>query len=109
MDYKVYLLVSINNRTYIGTTNDITKRLQAHNGLIKGGAKATRAHRPWKYVCIIDGFTKTNALSFEWYAKHIKRNNKYYRLSGLDNRINNIKTLLKLPIWENKKLSIVWY
>jgi hypothetical protein len=31
-------------------------RLQAHNGLIKGGAKATRRGRPWTLVAHVEGF-----------------------------------------------------
>ena len=38
----VYLLVSINNATYIGAIVDIDHRLRQHNKEIKGGAHAPR-------------------------------------------------------------------
>lgn len=44
----LYVLVSADEaRTYVGITNDLPRRLEQHNGLRPGGAKATRARRPW--------------------------------------------------------------
>ena len=44
----VYVLVSQRNgRTYVGMTRDPARRLDQHNGARPGGAKATRAGRPW--------------------------------------------------------------
>jgi putative endonuclease len=45
----VYVLVCAAGRTYTGVTNDLDRRLEQHNGLLPGGAKATRAYRPWRY------------------------------------------------------------
>ena len=40
--YIVYLLINTSNHyTYLGITNNSTKRLRQHNGEIKGGAKYT--------------------------------------------------------------------
>lgn len=48
----VYVLVSImGERTYVGVTNDLRRRLDQHNGRLPGGAKATRAGRPWRLGC----------------------------------------------------------
>lgn len=51
----VYVLVSCDSRrTYSGITNHPEQRLRAHNGLIKGGAKATRGWRPWKFLHLLE-------------------------------------------------------
>ncbi len=47
--WYTYLLVSeVNGRTYVGVTTDLERRLRQHNGELAGGARATRAHRPWR-------------------------------------------------------------
>ncbi len=44
----VYVLLSSDkSRTYVGITTDVDRRLRQHNGEIVGGAKCTRANRPW--------------------------------------------------------------
>lgn len=43
--YLVYVLKCSDNTLYCGTTNDLDKRLYAHNNL-KSGAKYTRGRRP---------------------------------------------------------------
>lgn len=44
----VYVLLSGDGRrTYVGITSDLDRRLSQHNGQLPGGAKATRAGRPW--------------------------------------------------------------
>ena len=47
--WYVYVLVStVAVRTYVGIAKDPDERLEAHNGIRPGGAKATRGWRPWK-------------------------------------------------------------
>ena len=47
-DWCVYVLLSCDGRrTYVGITNDLPRRLSQHNGEVPGGAKSTRAGRPW--------------------------------------------------------------
>lgn len=47
--WTVYVLVSRSvPRTYVGITTDPRRRLAQHNGALPGGAKATRAGRPWR-------------------------------------------------------------
>jgi len=44
----VYVLVSASaRRTYVGVTTDPERRLAEHNGERPGGARSTRAGRPW--------------------------------------------------------------
>ncbi len=45
MAYFVYLLECADKTFYVGSTNDLEKRLYAHNNL-KTGARYTRARRP---------------------------------------------------------------
>jgi putative endonuclease len=46
--WSVYVLVSAaSGATYVGVSNDPARRLEQHNGLKPGGAKSTRAARPW--------------------------------------------------------------
>ncbi len=45
----VYVLVSPSTeRTYVGVTTDPERRIAEHNGLRAGGARRTRAGRPWE-------------------------------------------------------------
>lgn len=64
----VYLILSTNVplKTYVGVTNNFSRRLKQHNGELKGGAKASRAGRPWVCACLIQGFMdKSKAYAFE--------------------------------------------
>ena len=45
MPYFVYILECVDGTLYCGSTNDVERRLKAHNGL-KSGAKYTRSRRP---------------------------------------------------------------
>ena len=45
----VYVLASTRSaRTYVGIATDPARRLAQHNGQRPGGARATRAGRPWR-------------------------------------------------------------
>lgn len=47
--WSVYVLASDRaDATYVGVTTDVERRLDQHNGLRPGGAKSTRAGRPWR-------------------------------------------------------------
>lgn len=47
--WKVYVLVSRRAaRTYVGISTDPRRRLAQHNGRAPGGARSTRAGRPWR-------------------------------------------------------------
>jgi len=44
----LYCLLSADKKsTYVGITTNLARRLRAHNGWIRGGAKSTRRGRPW--------------------------------------------------------------
>ena len=60
------------NRTYIGYTVDVEKRLGQHNGKTKGGAKSTRG-KQWKVVRTLGPFEdKSLAMKIEWAWKRKK-------------------------------------
>ncbi|GAB2210733.1 hypothetical protein Drorol1_Dr00016016 [Drosera rotundifolia] len=64
----VYLIASTNPpiKTYVGVTTDFPRRLKQHNGELNGGAKASRAGRPWICACLVQGFTdRSEACKFE--------------------------------------------
>ncbi|BAT91272.1 hypothetical protein LR48_Vigan08g205300 [Vigna angularis] len=72
----VYLILSTNHpiKTYVGITNNFPRRLKQHNGELNGGAKASRAGRPWICACIICGFAdRSEASIFESKWKAISR------------------------------------
>ena len=105
----------IENRkyTYVGVSNNVKKRLRAHNGEIKGGAKYTTSKGSgWKHICVIHGFpTKIESMQFEWALKHVPPRNA----GGMKNRIKKLLILLykekwtsKAPLSETMPLTIEW-
>ncbi|KAF8370098.1 hypothetical protein HHK36_019758 [Tetracentron sinense] len=74
--WLVYLILSTNTpiKTYVGATTNFPRRLKQHNGELKGGAKASRAGRPWVCACIIRGFDdQSEACEFESKWKSFSR------------------------------------
>ncbi|XP_030963055.1 structure-specific endonuclease subunit slx1 [Quercus lobata] len=74
--WSVYLILSTNTpiKTYVGVTTDFSRRLKQHNGELKGGAKASRAGRPWVCACIIQGFKdQSEACEFESKWKKVSK------------------------------------
>ncbi|KAA8515618.1 hypothetical protein F0562_018771 [Nyssa sinensis] len=74
--WSVYLILSTNIpiKTYVGVTTNFSRRLKQHNGELKGGAKASRAGRPWVCACIIRGFNDhSEACEFESKWKSFSR------------------------------------
>jgi predicted GIY-YIG superfamily endonuclease len=71
--YVYWLQDDKSNKTYIGKTNDLDRRLRQHNGEISGGAFATHGSH-WHRVCHVAGFPdERGALQFEWAWKHYSR------------------------------------
>jgi len=88
-EFYCYLLVS-DKRTYIGATVDPDRRLQQHNGMKSGGARATKG-KSWNRVCYVSGFPDWNAaLQFEWTWKHIS-----HRRHGVGNKLDGLISLLQ--------------
>lgn len=77
--------ISYPNKSYIGMTNNLGKRIKQHNGILSGGAKYTKCFGPWKLIFYISGFVdKSEAMKFEWRMKHPIGNKV---VSGLKKRL----------------------
>lgn len=110
MFWSCYIIRSLDpnhtNKTYVGSSNDINRRLRQHNREICGGAKATGIGYPYEHYCVLSGFIDhQSALACEWLLKHpdgkIKRNSKY---NGVNGRIKGLNYLLtQSEKWNHKK------
>ena len=112
MDKWSCYIIKNQRYTYVGVSNNVERRLRAHNGEIKGGAKYTTSKgEGWEHICIIRGFpTKIESLQFEWALKHVPP-----RKGGIVNRIKKLEILLnkkrwtsKAPLAETMPLTIEW-
>ena len=94
--WNCYLLATCDTgsqKTYVGITPDLDRRLNQHNGVLSGGAKATHG-RTWERRCHVRGFPDHRAaLQFEWRWKNLSRS-----LTGppLQRRYAALQTLLAL-------------
>ena len=69
MVYYVYLIKTLDgyiDRTYVGYTNNLKKRLDKHNSNL--GAKSTKGYK-WEFVYKKRFYSKSKALSFEYKLK----------------------------------------
>ncbi|MBL4683192.1 MAG: TfoX/Sxy family protein [Nannocystaceae bacterium] len=67
------LLADGERKTYVGVTCDVERRLAQHNGALPGGAKATRAGRPWQVVRTYGPFAnRGEAMSAEYRVKLLR-------------------------------------
>ena len=110
--YLCYLLLSSTSkqRTYVGVTNDVNRRLRQHNGCIVGGAKATRNGRPWNVWLTVEGFpTQKSSLQFEYMWKHMtprKSHGKKSRLSKLHGLLNKEQWTKQAPLASSIPLTV---
>jgi predicted GIY-YIG superfamily endonuclease len=110
-DWLCYIIKSVDsNRTYVGATNNLLRRLNDHNGMNgqSRGAKATKGQM-WYPIVITKGFTSKNAcLSFESSLRKIKTRkcNKKYKYKSnmlpIEKRIVDLYNLLYNPSTLNK-------
>ena len=69
MVYYVYLIKTLDgflDKSYVGYTNNIKKRLNKHNSNL--GAKSTRGYK-WEIIYKKRFYSKNKALSFEYKLK----------------------------------------
>ena len=69
MVYYVYLIKTLDgflNKSYVGFTNNIEKRLDKHNSNL--GARSTRGYK-WELIYKKKFYSKNKALSFEYKLK----------------------------------------
>jgi putative endonuclease len=72
--YFIYILKCRDGTLYTGSTNDLDKRIAAHN--TGNGAKYTRGRRPVKMIYSEKFQSKSKALKREWEIKKLKRGEK---------------------------------
>jgi putative endonuclease len=82
-DWSVYMLRCADNTLYTGVTNNIDKRVHAHN-TAPTGAKYTKARRPVVLVYQEDSFTRGEALKREAVLRKLPRQTKLLLLKVLD-------------------------
>jgi len=67
------VLLSPAGRTYVGVSKDVVRRLSQHNGIARGGAKATRAGRPWRVARLYGTFSsRSEAQQVEHAVKRLR-------------------------------------
>ena len=66
--HYIYILECSDRTLYTGYTNDLEKRLKAHNG--GKGAKYTKTRLPAKLVYHEEFEDKNEAMKREWFIKH---------------------------------------
>lgn len=77
--YVVYMLHCRDGSLYTGITDDLKKRLQAHNA--GKGAKYTRSRLPVTVACFWEVASKELALHWEWKIKKLRRKQKIQLLA----------------------------
>ena len=101
-DYIIYILFNNSNTcTYVGMTNNPTRRLRQHNGELVGGAKYTTAKRGegvWSFYGWIKskiGLDKSRAMSIE---KKIQIHSRKFKGNPIEKRLQSVnKSLSENP------------
>lgn len=71
---RVYILRCADGTLYTGWTNDLERRVAAHNA--GKGAKYTRSRLPVELIYSEQCNTREEAMSREWHIKHMTREEK---------------------------------
>jgi putative endonuclease len=82
MKYYVYIVLCSDGSLYTGVTNDIKKRLKAHN-MGKAGAKYTRGRRPVTLVYKKEFPDKSSALKEEYRIKQLNKIEKIHLIDEI--------------------------
>lgn len=120
-NWVCYLLKSVDgNKTYVGATDNLYRRLCDHNGLngASKGAKATKGHMWYPILCVSGFSTKVGCLSFESGVRRIRKRkcphlySRPKQASAPELRIIDIFNLLQVgsPLgkWHSSGLCINW-
>ncbi len=81
MNYT-YILRCSDNTLYTGWTNDLQKRLEAHNS--KKGAKYTKSRTPVRLVYYEEHLAKEDAMRREFAIKRLTRAEKLALIADFD-------------------------
>ena len=85
--FFVYILCCRDNTFYTGYTDDLLKRLKAHNS--GKGAKYTKSRLPVKIVYYEDKLSKSEAMKREWAIKKLSRKEKEKLIASKAEREEN--------------------
>lgn len=80
--YYLYVIKSDNNRYYIGITENIVRRLEAHNA---GLSTWTKRYKNWIVVYKEKLKNITEARKRENYLKSLKGSKKFYKIINKNN------------------------
>lgn len=107
--HNVYILREIGgNRSYVGYTVNLDRRIRQHNSELVGGAKATKG-RKWEFMGYIKGFPDNIiALQCEWKLKRMSSKGVLGRLDALKN-IFHLETMTSNSIIKNCDLKLELY
>ncbi|XLQ19572.1 MAG: GIY-YIG nuclease family protein [Candidatus Moraniibacteriota bacterium] len=75
MNYFVYILHCSDDTLYTGITTDVSRRLEEHNGKVKG-AKYTKMRQPVKLVYSAEFLNRSTASIEECRIKKLSRKQK---------------------------------
>jgi len=95
--YYCYI-IACGERTYNGYTNNLSRRIRQHCGIIKGGAKATSGKGPWHYISIMTSpdWSAVRAMQVEWTHKYPTRKKPRPRLyQGPRGRMLSLESVCK--------------
>ncbi len=81
MNYCVYILRSLkNNDTYVGSTENLERRIKLHNC---GKVKSTKGYRPWQLLEYREFNSRTEAVKHERFLKTHQQKEILKRKYGL--------------------------
>lgn len=80
-NWHIYLLRCVDNSLYCGISNQLSKRLQQHNGEISGGAKYTLTRRPCVLVYQENAKDRSAASKREYLIKKLSHSQKLALIS----------------------------
>ena len=82
MENYTYIVRCADGTLFTGWTNDLKKRIKAHND--GKGAKYTKTRRPVELVYFEHFATKEEAMSREYHIKQLKRSQKQALIDRMD-------------------------
>ena len=88
MNYT-YMLKCSDGTLYTGWTNDLEKRVEAHNS--GKGAKYTKARRPVELAYYEEFETKEQAMKREYAIKQLGRKEKQKLIAGKEVKLSDIR------------------
>ena len=98
--WVVYLVRCRDSSLYCGVTNDMAKRLTAHNA--GRGAKYTRSRKPVKLVAVSSGMSKSEAFRLEYRVKQQPAAGKVKELTAPDERRITEMLVKKLALFQRE-------